>query len=98
MNGKTAPQGQTQQHGTCRAIIFISPHEILRNNPDYSYKKIAQVIEKSEATVKRAIAKLKSENKIKRIGSDKTGHWEVKWPVHHSVAVDEFTIWFIYKR
>ncbi len=48
--------------------------------------------EKSEVTVKRAIARLKSENKIKRIGSDKTGHWEVKRPVHHSVAVDEFTI------
>ena len=51
--------------------------EILRRHPDYSYKQIAQTIEKSETTVKRAIAKLKSENKIHRIGSDKAGHWEI---------------------
>ena len=51
--------------------------EILRMHPEYSYKQIAQTIEKSEATVKRAIAKLKAKGSIRRIGSDKTGYWEI---------------------
>ena len=51
--------------------------EILRSHSDYSYKQIAETIGKSEATVKRGIAKLKSLNKIRRIGSDKSGHWEI---------------------
>jgi predicted HTH transcriptional regulator len=29
------------------------------------------------ATVKRGIKKLKEEGKIKRVGSDKTGYWEI---------------------
>ena len=51
--------------------------DILRIHPDYSYKQIAEVIKKSEATVKRCIAKLKAGNKICRIGSDKSGHWNI---------------------
>ena len=51
--------------------------EILMKYPNYSYAQIASSIQKSEATVKRTIAKLKKANKIRRIGADKNGHWEI---------------------
>ena len=39
--------------------------------------EIAKKIQKSEPTVERSIKELKTKNLILRIGSDKTGHWEV---------------------
>ena len=51
--------------------------EILMKYPNYSYAQIASSVQKSEATVKRTIAKLKKANKIRRVGPDKGGHWEI---------------------
>ncbi len=51
--------------------------KILMKHPSYSYTQIACSIQKSEATVKRTIAKLKNANKIRRIGADKNGYWEI---------------------
>lgn len=51
--------------------------EIIKRTPNLSYNQIAIKIGKSPATVKRALSKLKESNRIKRIGSDKNGHWEV---------------------
>jgi ATP-dependent DNA helicase RecG len=41
------------------------------------YATLAQRLGVSEATVKRNIQKLKQQNRICRIGSKKTGHWEI---------------------
>ncbi len=38
---------------------------------------IAITLSKSPNTIKEHIAKLKSEGRIKRIGSDRSGYWEV---------------------
>jgi len=31
----------------------------------------------SQATIKRDIEKLKNQNTIKRVGKEKTGHWQI---------------------
>ncbi len=49
----------------------------LRTEPSASYATLAERLEVSEATIKRNIQKLKQQNRIRRIGSKKTGHWEV---------------------
>jgi ATP-dependent DNA helicase RecG len=49
----------------------------LRIEPSAGYAALAERLDVSEATVKRYIQKLKQQNRIRRIGSKKTGHWEV---------------------
>ncbi len=62
-----APVNQTQKD-----IV-----KAMQNNSNISYNELAQIIEKDRTTVMRNIQKLKELGIIKRIGSDKTGHWEV---------------------
>lgn len=51
---------------------------VLRTDPSADYATLAeQRLEVSKATVKRNIQKLKQQNRIRRIGSKKTGHWDV---------------------
>ena len=45
--------------------------------PDYSYEKLAEYCHFSRPTIARTIKTLQSREYILRIGSDKTGHWEV---------------------
>ncbi len=49
----------------------------LRTDSSADYATLAGRLGVSEATVKRNIQKLKQQNRIRRIGSKKTGHWEV---------------------
>lgn len=53
---------------------------LIIGQPEADYQTLAVALGVSEATVKRNIQKLKQMNKIKRIGSKKTGHWEVIEP------------------
>jgi len=50
---------------------------VLRFDPSAGYTALAERLGVSEATVKRNIQKLKRQNRIRRIGSKKTGHWKV---------------------
>ncbi|SMG51427.1 RNA-binding domain-containing protein [Dethiosulfovibrio salsuginis] len=50
---------------------------MLRSDPSAGYAELAEWLEVSEATIKRNIQKLKREHRIHRIGSKKTGHWQV---------------------
>ena len=43
-----------------------------------NYARYAALIGVSEATIKRRLNELKKEGVIVRIGSNKTGHWEIK--------------------
>lgn len=45
--------------------------------PDYSYEKLAEYCHLSRPTIARTIKTLQSREYIRRIGSDKTGHWQV---------------------
>ena len=42
-----------------------------------NYAEYAAIVGASEATVKRRLGELKKEGAIIRVGSNKTGHWEV---------------------
>lgn len=51
--------------------------EVLSNN-SLNYSEYAKLIGVSEATVKRRLGKLKKEGMIVRVGSNKTGYWQIK--------------------
>lgn len=50
---------------------------LLTENPELTRQQLADAIGKDLRTIARALAKLQQAGKITRIGSDKTGHWEV---------------------
>lgn len=50
---------------------------IIKDNPSADYGTLAHLQAVSEATIKRYIKKLKEQKRLRRIGSKKTGYWEV---------------------
>ncbi len=55
--------------------------ELLENNPTASVNDISQKIkEVTKRTIERSIARLKAQGRLRRIGPDKGGHWEVIKP------------------
>ena len=57
-----------------------TPEAILgwvRKQSDISFQELAKKLGKSESAVKRAIRKLREAGRLRRIGPDKGGHWEV---------------------
>jgi len=50
---------------------------LIKENPEISAKELAYIVNRSSRTIERAIAKLKKEGRIKRIGPDKGGYWDV---------------------
>jgi len=50
---------------------------LIKKKPNITTDKLAKEIGVTRRTIARYISKLKTQNKIKRIGSDKGGHWEV---------------------
>ena len=51
--------------------------DIISEEPHLSKECIADKIGKSRATVTRALAKLQNDGIIRRVGSNKTGHWKI---------------------
>jgi len=51
--------------------------EIIKNNNKILLQEIANQLDVSRRTIRRDIEKLKKQNRIKRIGSEKGGHWEI---------------------
>ena len=52
--------------------------EVVGQFPDITVKELAKILSVTERTVYRQIEKLKTEGKLQRIGSDKTGFWRIK--------------------
>jgi len=50
---------------------------LIQANPSITRGQMAEQIGKDIRTIGRAIKKLQDEGKLRRVGSDKTGHWEV---------------------
>lgn len=50
---------------------------LIKEMPDLTAKQIGDKLSISDRQVQRIIKKLKDSNKIKRIGSDRKGHWEI---------------------
>lgn len=51
--------------------------KLVSKNRDITSAQIAKKLKVSDKTIKRDIAKLKEQNMLKRVGSLKSGHWEV---------------------
>jgi ATP-dependent DNA helicase RecG len=62
-----APITDIQEQLTC----------FIRSNPAISYDELAALIRRDRSTVMRNIGKLKEAGLLKRVGSKKTGHWEL---------------------
>jgi ATP-dependent DNA helicase RecG len=50
---------------------------LIKEDCHITIPEIARRIELSTRAVEKQIAKLKEQNKLKRIGPDKGGHWEI---------------------
>jgi Fic family protein len=51
--------------------------EYLKQNPKFTIKELAQILDLTTRAIEKQMAKLKKENKILRVGSARKGHWEV---------------------
>jgi ATP-dependent DNA helicase RecG len=51
--------------------------DFIRSNPAISYDELAETTQKDRTTVMRNIGKLKDAGILRRVGSKKTGQWEV---------------------
>lgn len=51
--------------------------ELVIENRDITIAQLANMLEVSDKTIKRDIAKLKEQNRLTRVGSLKSGHWEI---------------------
>jgi predicted HTH transcriptional regulator len=52
--------------------------EIISQNKDMTIMKLANILEVPDKTIKRDISKLKEQNRLIRVGSLKSGYWDVK--------------------
>ncbi len=73
---------------TCKSVPLNDPKsvplkrldkivELLKENKHLTINQIATICNVSSKTIKRDIAKLKELGKIKRVGSQKSGYWEI---------------------
>ena len=73
---------------TCRSVPLNDPRsvplkrldkiiELIKQNKNITIDQIAIICNASSKTIKRDIAKLKEAGKIKRVGSQKSGYWEI---------------------
>jgi hypothetical protein len=51
---------------------------LIKDNPQITRKQIADALNKDLRTIGRSIAKLQEAGKLKRVGSNKAGHWQLK--------------------
>jgi len=51
--------------------------ELVIENRDITIAELANMLKVSDKTIKRDIAKLKEQNRLTRVGSLKSGHWEI---------------------
>ncbi|MGK0255676.1 MAG: Fic family protein [Arcobacteraceae bacterium] len=52
--------------------------DLIKKDKNITVLEIANKLDVTDKTIKRDITKLKNENKIVRVGSLKSGHWEIK--------------------
>lgn len=53
-------------------------YRLLERNPSYTRQELAEATSKSLRTIQRMLDSLREKNLIERVGSDKTGYWEIK--------------------
>jgi ATP-dependent DNA helicase RecG len=65
------PQKNPQENTKERVLCLLS------EDGNLTIKEIARVLNKNADTIKEHIANLKKEGRLKRVGSTKSGHWEI---------------------
>ena len=50
---------------------------LIEENKEITISEMAKILEKTPRSIERAIQSLKQKGKIKRVGSDKNGSWQV---------------------
>lgn len=76
-NRKNTPPVNLKNNETELKGNDIKVYEVLKQHPSFTREMIASTIGINKRTVQRCIDKLIDNNVITRIGSKKTGHWEV---------------------
>ncbi|MBS3802794.1 MAG: winged helix-turn-helix domain-containing protein [Candidatus Thermoplasmatota archaeon] len=49
----------------------------MRKKPGITYDELAEIVNKSRRTIIRQVKDLREKGLVKRIGSDKSGHWKI---------------------
>jgi Fic family protein len=52
---------------------------LVKKNPQITRQEIADILQKDLRTIARSIASLQKIKKLKRVGSNKTGYWQIKF-------------------
>ena len=68
---KTIKSGEKKQKSRERII------QILKEHPDYSARKLAEIIGVTPKAIEKHLARLKADGIIQRDGPDKGGNWRV---------------------
>ena len=71
-NGFISPSGEI--NGEINSILILLEIE---KNPSSKLSELANATSLSERTITRELKRLKDSGKIRRVGSNKTGHWEI---------------------
>ena len=58
-------------------IYTIAILMLIKNNPKITYQQIADILQKNLRTIGRSIALLQKNQKLTRVGPNKTGHWQI---------------------
>ena len=78
---ETDEEQQKQPIATDNVSVNVSAKEkiidIITQMPAITVKELAKMLSVTERTIYRQIDTLKTENKIERVGSDKTGYWKI---------------------
>ena len=61
-----------QKNDTVNAILAL-----IKQNPSITYEDLTEKTGKSRRTISRIISELKTTGTLVRVGSDKSGHWEI---------------------
>jgi predicted HTH transcriptional regulator len=73
-NGFRVTIFKTTQKITTRERIY----EALKLNPKITREELADMLSKSANTIKEHLSRLKSEDRVERIGSDRDDYWKVR--------------------
>lgn len=70
--GKQKPVQNKNMSGTIKYV-----YELISNNPEITYQELSDKLNKSLTSIKRCVKKLKKYGYINRVGTPRTGHWEI---------------------
>lgn len=70
-SGKGSAKGESSQKSSQKII------DLMQGNPTITIADLAQTLSITDRAIKKQIEKLKAKGRIRRVGPDKGGHWEV---------------------